>query len=90
MRTKHIPMRTCVGCRQNRAKRDLVRVVRTPEGRVELDLSGKKSGRGAYLCPTLDCLQKAIAGRQLERALQCGIDAEVKISLEKELHEQNV
>ena len=66
---KHIPQRTCVGCREVKNKRELVRVVRTPEGNIELDVSGKKNGRGAYICPTRDCWEKALSGKHLERTL---------------------
>lgn len=64
------PQRTCVACRQIKAKRELVRLVRTPEGNIELDATGKKNGRGAYVCPTRDCWEKALAGKQLERTLK--------------------
>ena len=74
---KKIPMRMCVGCRQMRPKKELLRIVRTPEGEVLADRSGKASGRGAYLCPTVDCLEKAEKTHALERALEHGIEAEV-------------
>ncbi|MGD0794164.1 MAG: YlxR family protein [Dehalococcoidales bacterium] len=67
---RHLPQRTCVACRQVKAKRELVRLVRTPRGDIEIDVTGKKEGRGAYLCPTLDCLEKALKGKQLEHTFK--------------------
>lgn len=77
MAPRHVPERTCVGCRAVRPKRELVRVVRTPEGTVELDPTGKRSGRGAYLCRNVACLEAAVQGRRLERALRHPIRPEV-------------
>ena len=74
---KKIPMRRCVGCMEQRPKRELIRVVRSPEGEISLDTTGKKSGRGAYLCPDPACLAKARKARRLERALECEIPDEV-------------
>lgn len=87
MRQRKVPIRTCLGCRSAKPKKDLIRVVRTPEGRVELDRRGKVSGRGAYICPDGNCLQKALAGKQLEKALQTTIAAEFKTDLERSLNE---
>jgi len=67
---KHIPQRTCVGCGQVQGKREMVRVVRTPEGRVEVDLTGKRNGRGAYLHKARSCWDAAIAGGRLTHALK--------------------
>ena len=81
---KHIPQRTCVGCREVKNKRELVRVVRTSDGNIELDDTGKKNGRGAYVCPTRDCWERALTGKQLERTLHStlskGKREELKIS----------
>jgi len=85
MKPKHIPMRTCVGCRETKPKKELIRIVRTPEATVEVDVTGKKSGRGAYLCPSKECLQKAIRGKQLERALNTTISPELHTALEQQL-----
>jgi predicted RNA-binding protein YlxR (DUF448 family) len=63
---RRLPQRTCVACRQVKAKRELVRLVRTPQGNIEIDITGKKEGRGAYFCPTRACLEKALQGKQLE------------------------
>ena len=85
MKPKKIPMRMCVGCREMKEKRDLIRVVRTPEGEVALDATGKKSGRGAYVCPSAACLRAARKARRLERAFSCAIPAEVYDQMEQEL-----
>lgn len=76
MKRKHVPQRTCVACRQVRNKRELVRVVRTPELRVEIDETGKKSGRGAYLCRTAACWRLALERGTLGRALNIGLTSE--------------
>ena len=70
---KKIPMRQCVGCREMKAKKELVRVVRSPEGEISLDFRGKAPGRGAYVCPQAECLRRAIKSRALERGLDCQI-----------------
>ena len=70
MKPKKIPMRMCVGCREMKEKRALIRIVRTPEGAVELDPAGKRSGRGAYVCRQAECLRRAIRQKQLERQLE--------------------
>ena len=82
---KKIPQRQCMGCRERREKRAMIRVVRTPEGEVTLDFSGKKNGRGAYLCPNPDCLKKAIRSKSLDRSLEVTIPQEVYDRLEKEM-----
>ena len=74
---KKIPMRQCVGCREMKAKKELVRVVRSPEGDISLDFRGKAPGRGAYLCPQTDCLRKAIKSKALDRGLNCQIPQEI-------------
>jgi len=75
----------CVGCREMRPKKELIRIVRTPEGEVKRDVTGKASGRGAYLCPSAQCLQRAQKARALERALEHGIEPEVFERLAAEL-----
>ena len=82
---KKIPQRQCMGCRERREKRAMIRVVRTPEGEVTLDFSGKKNGRGAYLCPNPDCLKKAIRSKALDRSLEVTIPQQVYDRLEKEM-----
>ena len=85
MQKKKIPMRMCCGCGEMKPKRELVRVVITKEGEISLDLSGKKAGRGAYLCADAACFKKARKGGRLERAFGCAIPEEVYDSLEEQL-----
>ncbi len=75
-RTKHVPQRTCIACRQTRAKRELVRLVSVPDGEVEIDTTGKKSGRGAYLCAARDCWESALTTGKLEYALKTRVKTE--------------
>lgn len=84
-KVKKLPQRQCVGCRERKEKRELIRVVRSPEGGISLDFKGKKPGRGAYLCPDLECLKRARKSRALERALEISIPAEVYDAMEAEL-----
>ena len=79
------PMRMCTGCGEMKPKPELVRVVRSPEGEVSVDLTGKKPGRGAYICRSAECLQAARKKRKLERAFSCQIGDEVYDTMEKEL-----
>jgi predicted RNA-binding protein YlxR (DUF448 family) len=81
-RPKHVPQRTCVACRTTGAKRGLVRVVRTPDGQVVLDETGKKSGRGAYLCKARDCWNTALKRKLLEYALKVPVTIEDKQALQ--------
>ncbi|MGI6632561.1 MAG: RNase P modulator RnpM [Bacillota bacterium] len=67
---RRLPARTCLGCQTVKPKRDMIRIVRTPEGNVVVDETGKKSGRGAYVCPTLECLELLRKGKRLERVLE--------------------
>ena len=82
---KKIPQRQCMGCRERKNKRELIRVVRSPEGNVGLDFGGKLNGRGAYLCPNPECLKRAIRSKALERSLETAIPDEVYDRLCKEL-----
>ena len=84
---KKIPMRQCLGCREMKPKKELIRVVRSPEGEVSLDDRGKKPGRGAYVCGNADCLKKAIRSKALERALAMKIPEELYLSLEERREE---
>lgn len=77
MKTRKVPMRMCVGCREMKPKRELLRVVKPPEGEPVFDRTGKLAGRGAYVCPSAECLKRAVKTRQLERALEHPIDAVV-------------
>ena len=84
-KVKKIPQRQCVGCRVMKDKRELLRVVKSPEGEISLDFTGKKAGRGAYVCHELACLQRARKSRALERAFETTISPEIYDSLEKEM-----
>ena len=85
MQRKKIPLRKCTGCGEMKPKKELVRVVRSPEGEVQLDLTGRKAGRGAYVCHELACLQKARKAKRFERAFDCAIPEAVYDAMEKEL-----
>lgn len=82
---KKIPQRTCMACQEKKDKRDLVRIVRSPEGEISVDLTGKKPGRGAYICPNLECLNKVIKSKRLERSLETTISQEIYESLKEQL-----
>lgn len=82
---KKIPMRMCVGCGQMLPKRQLIRIVKAPEGTVSLDFTGKKSGRGAYICKSAECLEKARKSRRLEKSFSCKIDTSIYDAMEAEL-----
>ena len=82
---KKIPQRQCMGCRERKNKRDMLRVVRGTDGEVSLDFSGKLNGRGAYVCPDPECLKKAQKSRALERCLEVAIPEEVYDRMEKEM-----
>jgi len=82
---KKIPMRQCVGCREMKSKRELIRVVRSPEGDVNIDFKGKAPGRGAYLCPDDACLKKAVKARALEKAFSIQIPPEVYEKLTEQM-----
>lgn len=82
---KKIPMRQCLGCREMKPKRELIRVVRSPEGEIGLDFKGKAPGRGAYICSSPECLKKAIKTKALERAFSAQIPTEVYDKLNEEM-----
>ena len=85
MKEKKVPMRMCVGCREMKPKKELLRVVKSPEGIVSIDATGRKPGRGAYVCRSADCLKRAIKQKQLERAFECALGEETHASLLAEL-----
>ena len=85
---KKIPMRQCLGCREMKPKRELIRVVRSSDGNISLDFKGKASGRGAYICPDAQCLKRAIKAKALERAFSSRIPDEIYRTLEEELEAQ--
>ena len=82
---KKIPQRQCMGCRERKAKRELIRVVRQPDGTVSLDFGGKMNGRGAYICPNPECLKKVQKSKALDRSLEVTIPAEVYERLVREM-----
>ena len=84
---RRIPERQCLGCNAHKPKLELLRVVRTPEGDVVLDFTGKRSGRGAYICRDVKCLKKARKSRRIDKDLECQIPDEVYDAMEKELEE---
>ena len=87
---KKIPTRTCTGCRQVKNKKDLIRVVRDKEGNVFVDVTGRQNGRGAYICPNVECLEKAVKNKGLEKTLKISqISEEVYQQLKKELGDVN-
>ncbi|MBP2650260.1 MAG: hypothetical protein H6Q74_1085 [Firmicutes bacterium] len=88
MKTKKVPLRMCVGCQAMKNKKELLRVVLTPEGTVLIDMTGKKSGRGAYVCNDEQCLAKAVKEKRLERALHHAIDAAIYDELRNSLIKQ--
>ncbi|MCL6634929.1 MAG: YlxR family protein [Peptococcaceae bacterium] len=86
-RVKKVPQRMCVGCQEMKPKKELIRVVRTPDERIEIDPTGKRSGRGAYICRNVECLNKAWKGKRLDRALQRTVTQEVWDALKQGLME---
>ena len=87
MQQKKIPMRQCVGCREMKPKKELIRVVRSPEGGISLDFKGKAPGRGAYVCPDSNCLKRAIKSKALERGFETQIPQEIYDGLLKAMEE---
>ena len=86
---KKTPLRQCLGCREMKPKRELVRIVRSPDGEISLDVKGKKPGRGAYVCPSAACLKRAIKTKALERALDTAIPQEIYDTLNKQMEDAN-
>ena len=82
---KKIPMRQCTGCREMKPKRELIRVVRSPENEIALDFKGKAQGRGAYVCHSQDCLKKAIKSKALEKSLEVSIPDEIYLQLKEQM-----
>lgn len=89
IKKKKVPIRMCCGCGENFPKRDLIRIVKSPEGEISLDKTGKKSGRGAYICPKVDCLTKAQKNRRIDRVFSCQIPNEVYEVMISELSKDN-
>ena len=87
MSTKKFPQRQCIGCGEMKNKKVMIRILKTPEGEFVLDATGRKNGRGAYLCPSMECLKKAIRTKGLERSFKMAIPKEVYEALEKEMEQ---
>lgn len=95
MKQKRIPLRKCIGCTEMKPKKELIRIVKAPDGKdenenvvsgeISVDVTGKKSGRGAYICPNAECLQKAVKARRLERTFSCKIPDSVYVKLTEEI-----
>ena len=82
---RKIPLRKCTGCQEMKSKKELIRVVKNDEGVISLDFTGKKQGRGAYICPNMECLEKARKNKGLERSFKCAVPKEVYDQLREEL-----
>ena len=87
MSVKKIPLRQCIGCGEMKNKREMIRILKTAEGEIVLDATGRKNGRGDYLCPSMDCFLKAKKSRGLDRSFKMAVPAEVYERLEKEMGE---
>ncbi len=87
MTNKKIPMRQCIGCSEMKAKKEMIRVIKTAEGTISLDATGRMNGRGAYICPSSECLQKAVKSKGLERSFKMPIPKDVYELLAKEMGE---
>ena len=85
--TRKIPMRKCIGCQEMKSKKEMMRVIRTPEDELVLDTTGRKNGRGAYLCFSKECFEKAVKNKGLERSLKMSIPSTVYDSLKKEIEQ---
>ena len=87
MSMKKVPLRQCIGCQEMKSKKEMIRVIKTAEDEIMLDATGRKNGRGAHLCPSMECLKKAVKGKGLERSFKMAIPKEVYETLEKEMEE---
>lgn len=87
MSTKKIPLRQCIGCGEMKSKKEMIRVLKTAEDEIVLDATGRKNGRGAYLCSSMDCFKKAVKNKGLERSFKTAIPKEVYETLEKEMEQ---
>lgn len=85
MKVRKVPMRMCLGCQEMKPKKELIRIVRTPEGAVELDVTGRRNGRGAYLCPQIGCLRTAVKARRIQKALGVEVAPDLITELEGKL-----
>lgn len=89
MKQKKVPLRMCLGCQEMKPKKELIRIVKNKENEISVDFTGKKAGRGAYICKNAECFQKARKTKRLERAFEASISDEVYSTLENELEEGN-
>lgn len=89
MKQRKIPLRKCTGCQEMKNKKELIRIVRSDEGEFSVDTTGKKAGRGAYICPNAECLEKARKSKGLERSFKAQVPAEVYDKLREELEKLN-
>lgn len=89
MKQKKVPLRMCLGCQEMKPKKELIRIVRDKEGNTSVDFTGKKAGRGAYICKNADCFEKAKKGKRLEKAFEARIDDAVYDALKMQLEEDN-
>ena len=87
MSVKKIPLRQCIGCGEMKSKKEMIRVLRTAEGEILIGATGRKNGRGAYLCPSCECLKKAVKSKGLDRSFKMAVPREVYEALEKEMEE---
>ena len=85
MSMKKVPLRQCIGCGEMKSKKEMIRVIKTADEEILLDATGRKNGRGAYLCPSMECMKKAVKSKGLERSFKMAIPKEVYDALEKEL-----
>ena len=90
MKQKKIPIRQCLGCREHKPKRELIRIVRSPEGVISLDFKGKSPGRGAYICPQTDCLARIRKSKALERTFSCEVPDEIFDALQTQMEENTI
>lgn len=88
MKVKKIPQRMCIGCQEMKPKKELIRVVKNQEGEIKVDLTGKAQGRGAYICKSLQCLEKAVKGKRLEKNFETKIDEVIYNRLREELNDE--
>ena len=86
---KKIPLRLCVGCREMKSKKDMIRVVKTPENEIILDTTGRKNGRGAYLCNDVECLKKAVKSSAIDRSLKINVEKSVYDEMERQMSNSN-
>ena len=84
---KKIPLRQCIGCGEMKSKKEMIRVLKTTEDEIVIDATGRRNGRGAYICPSMECFKKAVKSRGLERSLKMAIPKEVYEALDKEMEQ---